>query len=457
MKKGYKLAALAMSAVMTLGVAAGCGSSGQSGTTAGSGGAPKSDAAAPAPTQTPAASESKKEPIELRIAWWGSQDRHNRTLKAIELYQQQNPHVKISAEFTAWDGYWDKLATMAAGKNLPDIIQMDYKYLNEYVTKKLIVELDPFIQSKSLDLSDTADTATSGGKVNGKMYAINLGSNSVALAYDPAMFQKAGVPEPKPGYTWDDFDKMLRELKSKLGNDYYGFPIEDGNNMFKHLLREKGLWLFNDAGDALGYPDDQPLIEYFTFFNKLQKDGVAPPPEVTAEVKGRLEDSLLPRGKVPMQFMHSNQIVAVTKAANRPLKLMILPKIAGGKEGHFLKPSQFFSVTSHSKQAEEAAKFISFFTNDLKANEVLGGERGVPIATKVRKHLYDNLDPASKEMFDYIELVQQHAREIDPPDPAGGGKVEDAFKRIQESINYGKLTPEQGAKQFREEATKALK
>jgi len=438
---------------------AGCGTSGQGQPAAGGNEPAKSDAGAgqAAATKPAANNEAKKEPVELRIAWWGSQDRHNRTLKVIEMYQQLNPHVKISAEFTAWDGYWDKLATMAAGKNLPDIIQMDYKYLNEYVDKKLIIDLNPFIEKKTLDLTDTADTAVSGGKVGGKMYAINLGSNSVALAYDPAMFQKAGVPVPQPGYTWEDFEKLLRELKSKLGKDYYAFPIEDGNNMFKHYLREKGLWLFNNEGNDLGYPDDTPLIEYFTFFNKLQKDGVVPPPEVTAEVKGRLEDSLLPRGKVPLQFMHSNQIVAVTKAANRPLKLTILPKIAGGKEGHFLKPSQFFSVTSHSKQAEEAAKFISYFTNDLKANEVLGGERGVPIAAKVRKHLYETLDPASKEMFDYIELVQNHAREIDPPDPAGGGKVEDIFKRIQESVTYGKLTPEQAAKQFREEASKALK
>ena len=93
------------------------------------------------------------------------------------------------------------------------------------------------------------------------------------------------------------------------------------------------------------------------------------------------------------------------EAAKRPLKLMIYPTLPGGVDGHFITPSQFVSLTSHSKHPEEAAKFIDFMTNNLEANEILMAERGVPISSKVREHLLPSLDDATKETFNYLELV----------------------------------------------------
>jgi multiple sugar transport system substrate-binding protein len=49
---------------------------------------------------------------------------------------QKNPNVKINVEFTDWTGYWDKLSAMAAGGNLPDIIQQDYAYITQWHEKQ---------------------------------------------------------------------------------------------------------------------------------------------------------------------------------------------------------------------------------------------------------------------------------------------------------------------------------
>ena len=53
-------------------------------------------------------------PVELRVAWWGSQDRHNRTIKAIELFQKKYPNIKVTYEFVGWNDYWTKMTTQAA-------------------------------------------------------------------------------------------------------------------------------------------------------------------------------------------------------------------------------------------------------------------------------------------------------------------------------------------------------
>ena len=40
-----------------------------------------------------------EEPITLRMAWWGSQDRHDKTIAAIELYESLHPNITFEYEY----------------------------------------------------------------------------------------------------------------------------------------------------------------------------------------------------------------------------------------------------------------------------------------------------------------------------------------------------------------------
>ena len=82
-------------------------------TACGGAAAPAQSGAVAAPAakadQPKAAAPASGAPVELRVAWWGSQDRHDRTIKAIELFQQKNPNIKVTYEFAGWDDYWTKM------------------------------------------------------------------------------------------------------------------------------------------------------------------------------------------------------------------------------------------------------------------------------------------------------------------------------------------------------------
>src|SRR5215467_12877848 len=98
---------------------------------------------APGGTANPAAGGGQAAPasgetIQFRMAWWGSQDRHDRTIKVLDLFKKDNPNVNITYEFSAFNDYWTKLTTQAAGGNLPCLIQQDYQKIGEWVSRDLL-------------------------------------------------------------------------------------------------------------------------------------------------------------------------------------------------------------------------------------------------------------------------------------------------------------------------------
>ena len=59
--------------------------------------------------QEAAPEEGTGEEITLRMAWWGSQTRHDLTVEVIEMYEKEHPGVKIEYEFFSFDDYFTKL------------------------------------------------------------------------------------------------------------------------------------------------------------------------------------------------------------------------------------------------------------------------------------------------------------------------------------------------------------
>ena len=115
------------------------------------------------------------------FCWWGSKERTDRTLAAIKAYQGKNADVSIAGESFGWDNYWTRLATQTAGGNAPDLIQMDYRYIFEYARRGTLLDFTPYM-GKGLAIDDFGAPNIDSGKVDGKLYGVNLGVNSSMAA-----------------------------------------------------------------------------------------------------------------------------------------------------------------------------------------------------------------------------------------------------------------------------------
>jgi multiple sugar transport system substrate-binding protein len=340
-------------------------------------------------------------------------------------------------------------------------MQQDYATITQWNANNLLVPLDDYVASGAINLSDVPKNSIDGGRLNGKLIAVNLGNNSQSFVLDVAAFEKAGVPLPAQNWTWDDLESTAMALKSTLGIYGVGASLSD-IQLWKSLYLGYGQWAFSTDGKALGYTDDQRYVDYLKMVQRLQDAGAAPSQqEDIAQYRTTgVEATPIVSGKAAMQYMWSNQVVAAWTAAgaDRKFKLNPLPRPKGGQSENYLKPSQFISITSHSKHPKEAAMFIDFITNDLDANKILLGERGVPISPKVSAAIKPLLTPAQIETINYLGIIEKDSSPLPPPDPAVQTKLNDNvfLPQLVDPVLLKQTSPEDAVGRFRKDATAML-
>jgi multiple sugar transport system substrate-binding protein len=402
-------------------------------------------------TESNGANGNKK--VTLRVAWWGGQPRHDYTMKVIEMYEKKNPNVKITAEYANWDDYWKKLAPMASASQLPDVIQMDTAYLFQYGKKDQLEDLTQYIKDGTIDSSAIDENAISGGMIADKLYGFTLGSNVLTVISNDDMLKEADIKMDDENWTWDDFEKIALDFQKATGK-YGTNGMNPAHVFFPYYLRTQGERLYNEDGTGLGYSDDKLFIQYFERQLRLVEANAFPTPDVEAHING-LEDEFIVTGEAALTWNWSNQFSGFAQSAQSSLSLKLPPEHAE-ETALFLRPSMFFSIPKSSKQKEEAAKFIDFFVNNIEANKVIKGDRGVPVSSKVVKAIKPELAEEETKIFDFVEKASRNVSASDPPDPLGSAEVMKVLQYISEQILFNKMTPEDGARSFREQADKIL-
>jgi len=391
-----------------------------------------------------------QEQIELRMTWWGGQERHDRTLQVIELYESKNPHVKILPEYSGFDGYFDKLSTQFAAGNAPDIIQYGGN-LNDYVARGVVLPLDEYVGS-AIDLSKHSQSMIDAATFDGKFYGVTLGTNAFGVLINKSLFEEAGVPLPSRDWTWEDFADISLQLSQKL-NGIYGTSDfkEDGFGIF---LAQRGKVVHHDG--VLGY-EESDIRDWFQMWQDLRDSGAAASAELQASATQTPEQSLIVQRKVVMELVASNQYGAYSNATEDELVLWIAPSNAEtGKNGVSLRPSQFLSGYSETKHPEEVAKFLDFFVNDPEAGAILGNDRGAPVNSEVLQSLIASASEIDQAIFTYIDWVGKSSDAPYVPNLPGYNEAYALFTKTMEAISFGYTSPEDGAREYYNELQKIL-
>jgi multiple sugar transport system substrate-binding protein len=391
----------------------------------------------------------------LRFIWWGNPERDKRTYAVIEQYNEAMPDVTVDPETYSWGDYWTKLATMAAGGNLPDVIQMDYRYIFEYARRGQIAPLDEFIGNE-LELGDFDQNQLDSGKVDGKVYGISMGANSMSFVYNKTVLDELGVELPDgTQWTWDDFVALGHEVKDKLPEGMY-FASNKGReeNMIQTWTRQRGKDLYTEDGQ-LAF-EQQDLQDFWAFWKMMLDEGLVPPADVQALDTGKMDEMMMVNHRSLFDFLHSNQLVAAQNLMEDEIGVIMIPNHADGVPGQYLKPSMLLSMSANSENPSEAAKLLNYFITNEDANDILLIERGVTGDASIRERITANLTDTEKKIIDYLNIVGTHVSPLPPPPPKGAGEIDRAVEPAWDAIAFEQKSVEDGAAEFYEFAQNTL-
>lgn len=449
-----KIAAL-LAGAMVLGVTA-CGS-GE--TPAGS----TETAATQAETEAATEAESTDDQITLRMAWWGSQTRHDITVEVIEMYEKENPNVNIEYEFYDFDSYFTKLKTLVASDQVWDVFQLGGNF-PEYIDK--IEYMNDYIDSGIVDTSGISDAYLKITQdFEGNQIGLSNGLNTYGIAYDVDMFKEAGVPLPTDNWTWEEFEDAAIKIHEKTGNfGSSGFTSSEFIAGCSTYIGQQGskpgdYGFFNLNLDGMGFDDPQMLTPYIEMRANLINSGASPDAGAEMEITN-IENDFLVTGEAAMTWVAVNQfptIYDICAEEGRTLALAPVPRVkADGPAGSVIQSSQMLCISKDSQYKEEAAKFISWFQNSTECNNVLKGERGIPINDSVREALEAEASDGQKIMYDYVKLVGsfETPEKINVLSPAGQDEVVDNYRNYIQQVVAGDITASEAADKTYEDAKK---
>lgn len=404
-------------------------------------------------------SEDKADTGELTVAWWGNQDRNARQAKVNKAFEAANKGVKVKGSFFEWNDYWKKLSTQVAGKQMPDVIAMDYSYLQQYVENGQLQELDSYMSDGTINTKNIDKNVLNSGKMNGKYYALSLGSSSPALIYNKKILDQAGLTMPK-SLTLDEFEKMSKTIYEKTGYKT-NFRYYEASEMLEYMLRGEGKILFKDK--KLGV-DAAELKPYFKVYQDGIDQGWHLGPEVFTEIQtGSVEQDPLVYGSDPgrrswVSMKFTSQLTALQKV-DKDADLELAPWPSSNlKKANYVKPGMFYAISKTCKHPKLAAKFIDFYTNNDKAVEAMLTDRGLPISSKSLKTITPMLSPEEKKVVTFMnDVVIPQSSTINPPSPAAAATVNtQTLPQVEEALLYKKIDAQAAAKQFEEEANASL-
>ena len=394
--------------------------------------------------------------VHLRLYWWGGQARADRTNAVSDLYAKANPGFTYDKDFNAFNDYWPKLGTQVAGGNAPDVFQMDYRYIVEYANRGAVQALDDYV-GKSLNLDDFDKDQIEGGKVNGKLYAISLGANSVAMMVNKTAFDAAGVELPTRDWSYDDYKAHADAFNSKSnGMRLLADGSQNGDPPLENWLRARGKALYTADGKIAF--DEGDLTEWFKLWDDLRKANVCVGPDDQAlDATAAIDTTMITLGKAATSFANSNQLIGFQAVNKNELTMINFPRSAKGVGGgHYRKPSQFWSVNPKSANLEESIKYVSFFINDVPSGLVLGVERGIPCAKHVRDALAPTLSPPDALSLNFVSNLGDLLGALPPSPPNAAGEVATQLVTVSQAIAFGQTTPEEAAASFVKEASDIL-
>ncbi|WP_119156545.1 ABC transporter substrate-binding protein [Caldimonas tepidiphila] len=391
-------------------------------------------------------------PATLRFSWWGGNERHQLTLKAIEAFEARHPGVKIKAEYGGWQGYLERLTTQIAGGTEPDVMQLDWAWLSMF-SKNGDGFLDLAKHPAQLGLDQFGEDALRVGSVKGKLNALPASFTARVFVWNRSAFDKAGLQIPR---TWDELFALGPQVRAKLGDKAY---VLDGDGLDMLLLAHT--YAQQKHGQPYVHPTEpkvamspEAVRDWVAAYKRITSDNVGVPQPYRASLGGADK----PTEQQP-DWVNGNWLGYCAWDSATRLRTGALAAGQQAEIGPFLtlpdakstgmlgRAAMVLAASRNTKHPQLAAQFIGFLLTDAEASRILVNSRGIPLARSQFRQLVAENRIGAVEMQAYEQIRQlREAGKVTQPSPLfEHARVNKFVRDVFEQVAYGKANEEQAA------------
>lgn len=346
--KFKKVMALTLAGAMVLSTAA-CGGSGDSGS--------KEEGGSDTTKE-----EGSSEGGELSISIWDTYQEPG--INEILADFTEETGIKTKLTVVKWDEYWTMLEAGAQGGSLPDVFWMHSNESERYMSNDMLLDLtDKIAESELVDPENYPEDVWGLYTYDEKYYAVPKDVDTIALWYNKAMFDEAGLEYPTSDWTWDDLTEAAKKLTKEDGSQY-GFMMRNDSNQdgYYNLIHDNGGYIINEDKTKSGW-DDPKTIEAMQTLEGWINDGIMPSLETMAENNA---DVMFQSGKVAMVCQGSWMLAAYKgneyTAAN--CDIVELPKNAETGRRSSVYNGLGWAAAANGENTENAWKLIEYLGSE---------------------------------------------------------------------------------------------
>ena len=199
--------------------------------------------------------------------------------KQVDAFEAANPGMEVEIVSLPWGQAFEKLATMVAGGDIPDVVEMPDRWAGIY--KDRLVDLNDKIAGWEYGGTLTQKTLDMGRQTDGKTARlIPYGFYLRAMFYNKKLLAEAGVENPPSTMAeFMDAAKAVSELDGKYGYCLRGGPGGlNGWIMMAATMNGDNTFFDADGKSTLNQPGS---VEGIQFLIDMYQNGYAPKDSVS--------------------------------------------------------------------------------------------------------------------------------------------------------------------------------
>ena len=378
-----RILAIALAAVMTLGLAA-CG-------------AKEEAPAASAPAASAPAASAPAEKVELNVIaaqygtqtadWWAG---------FVTDFEAANENIDLTVDVVSWNDIYTVVNTRIANGEQPDLLNIDG--FADYQADDLLLPAEEWVSEETY--AKFFDSFLAESVVDDTVWAVPDLASARALYYNADILAAAGCEVPT---TWAELKDVCAKIKAS-NPDIYPWGVDmttdEGQACFAYYAWTNGGGFVDAEGNwTLNTAENVEAVEYIV---GLVKDGLTNSDPAT-ETRYDLQE-LFASGKLAM-MIGPNQISTYVANSENPINFAVasLPANEGKATSSVGVMDRFMCFDNEYSDAEmEAVKtFIDFFYEDERYADWVIMEDFLP-ATTTGGQIMADADPAAGAWIDIV-------------------------------------------------------